>query len=314
MDVVERNKIVQNLLSKQLSPSDKRFVESIAQFESWVDFSEKQKLVFYIIWRKYTNQTRFVLSNRLHAEFRDNLSLISHVVRKEDALDLPDQVHEKRIVELSKPEQAAYDQLKNDLVLRFADETILATSALVECMKLRQLTSGFCYGVGGVHQTGKSKLTELKELLEEIGKNNQIIIWANFRAEISTIQAELGDCGALWSETKDRNQVISDFQAKKTKYLVSNPQSAAHGLTFTNCNYAVYYSLNYSYEMQKQSQDRIHRIGQKNKVTYFYLLAKNSIDEIIYKAVNHKAALNTEVLSYLKNRKETDVLLQPQHA
>ena len=34
-----------------------------------------------------------------------------------------------------------------------------------------------------------------------------------------------------------------------------------------------------------QSKKRIHRIGQKNKCFYYYLITKNSIDEKIYKSL-----------------------------
>lgn len=259
---------------------------------------------FYSIPIGRTGQNIWKFRKELKQEFADNLKQIAHVVRKEDALDLPEQIHEKRIVTLSAPEQAAYNQLKKDLVLRFKDETILATTALVEVMKLRQLTSGFCYGDTGTHQTGKSKLNELKALLEEIG-NKQVIIWCNFKYEIRMLLDEFNSkdtlrAGALWSMTDDRVNVIKHFQSGNLQYLIANPQSAAHGLTFTNCNYAIYFSLNYSYEMQKQSQDRLHRIGQDKKCTYYYLIAKNTVDGLIYKAVNSKATLSNEVLNYLK--------------
>jgi len=38
----------------------------------------------------------------------------------------------------------------------------------------------------------------------------------------------------------------------------------------------------------KQSQDRIHRIGQKNKCTYIILQARNTIDEKIYDCLQRK--------------------------
>ena len=255
---------------------------------------------FYPIPLGRTGRQIWQFRKETQQEFQNRLAEVAHVVRKEDAVDLPEQVHEIRDVMLSKPEQQAYDQLKNDLVLSFGGEDVLATSALVEVMKLRQLTSGFCYGETGVHQTGKSKLNELQELLDEIG-DKQVIIWANFRHEIREILNRLPNSGAIWSGTDDREKVILDFQRGRTKYLIANPQSAAHGLTFVNCSYAIYFSPTYSYELQKQSQDRIHRIGQDTKCTYYYLIAKGTVDEVVYKAVNNKAELSTEVLNYLRH-------------
>ena len=60
------------------------------------------------------------------------------------------------------------------------------------------------------------------------------------------------------------------------------------GVTFTNCSYNIYYSQSYSYEEFKQSQDRIHRIGQINKCTYIMLQCNNTIDEKIYNCLQKK--------------------------
>lgn len=236
-------------------------------------------------------------------DFMDKMKSVAHVVRKEDALDLPEQIHVIRNIKLSDNEAKAYKTLETEFILKFDDKVVLAETALTEIMKLRQLTSGFCYTMTGETAiTGQSKLNELKDLLTEIG-NHQVIIWANFRQEIQLLLNELKNSVALWSGTKDRDQVIKDFQAGKTQYLIANPPSGGHGLTFVNCKDAVYYSLNYSYELQKQSQDRIHRIGQTRGVTYYYLLAENTIDEVIYKAVQGKASLSNSILNYLREGK-----------
>jgi SNF2 family DNA or RNA helicase len=210
-------------------------------------------------------------------------------------------VTEIRKVKLSAAERKAYDQFRDELALMFDSEEVLASSAVVEIMKARQLTSGFCYGQNGVYQTGKSKLNELAELLQEIG-NKQVIIWCCFVHEIAEILKLLPDAAALYGGTKDRDKVISDFQTGKCRYLVANPQSAGHGLTFVNCSYAIYFSLDYSWEMNKQSQDRIHRIGQNHKCTCCYLLAEETIDEVIYEAVQNKKKLSEEILKYLRDK------------
>ncbi len=270
---------------------------------------------FYAFRTKYfsaidlglTGQRMFKFRGHTQAEFIEAMQPVTDIVRKQDALDLPEQTHQIRKVRLGDKERKAYDTMKDDLVLRFADEVILSQTALTEVMKLRQLTSGFVYGEEA-YQVGKSKMTELVALLEEIG-GHQVIIWANFRYEIQSLVYELnrpngtygeGMACALWSQTKDRDAVIRDFQKGNFKYLVANPASAAHGLTFVNCKYAVYFSLNYSYELQKQSEDRIHRIGQREAVTYYYLLAEDTIDPTIYRAVRKKEDLSRAVLGSLK--------------
>lgn len=243
---------------------------------------------------------KWLIKDECKDAFNDKLAEVCHVVRKTDAVDLPEQTYLRRVVTLTAKEQAAYNAMEKDLIATFGDEAVLAANALSKVMKLRQMTSGFCYGADGqVYPTGRTKLRELADLLDEIG-DRQVIIWANFKAEIRAILDMLPDSAALWSESDDRNQIVRDFQTGKYRYLVANPQSAAHGLTFVNCCDAVYFSLNYSYELQKQSEDRIHRIGQQTKCTYHFLIAKGTVDALIYQAVNKKANMNTAILEYLK--------------
>ena len=246
-----------------------------------------------------TGQNRYEFYKHMRDEFMDAMKPVAHVVRKVDALDLPQQFHEIRKVYLSPREQNAYEILKTELLLEYAGQTVLARTALTELMKLRQLTSGFAYTDTGIIATGQSKLKELKALLEEIG-NHQVIIWGNFKFEIKQLLKELPLSRGLWSETADRDKTIADFKAEKFQYLIANPQSAGHGLTFVNCRYAAYFSLNYSYELFKQSQDRIHRYGQRYNTTYFYLLADKTIDEVIYKAVQKKEDLSSAILEFLR--------------
>ena len=66
----------------------------------------------------------------------------------------------------------------------------------------------------------------------------------------------------------------------------------------------IYFINSYDLEVRQQSEDRAHRIGQKNNVTYIDLVVRNTIDEFILKALNKKIkiscqTLGEEVLQYL---------------
>jgi SNF2 family DNA or RNA helicase len=261
---------------------------------------------FYAIPIGHTGQNIWKFRSSMRSEFERAIAPVTHVVRKRDCLDLPEKIQEVRQVQLSTPERAAYNQFKNDLVLRFEDVQVLGTTALTEVMKLRQLSSGFAYGEDhSIARTGESKLKELKAVLEEIGPH-QAIIWVQFRAEIEQLEKALPDAVTLWSGTVDHQVSIEGFQSGRARYLIANPAAAGHGLTFTNCHYAVYFSLSYSYELFKQSQERIHRIGQRQSCTYIYLLAADTIDEVLLTALRRKRHVSDLTLSYLKgNRRET---------
>jgi len=72
--------------------------------------------------------------------------------------------------------------------------------------------------------------------------------------------------------------------------------TAGYGITLTEANNVIYYSNSFDLEKRLQSEDRAHRIGQVNKVTYYDLTAKDTIDEKIVKTLCSKHDLAKQVL------------------
>ncbi len=227
-------------------------------------------------------------------------------IRKEDCLDLPDRVYETRYVYMDEIQGKAYEMMKKENILEFKDSITLAANELAKIMKLRQVTSGFTINTKGIPVLiSDTKIKALKDLLEEIPEDKQVIIWLNFHFEIERLKDEFKDSACtLYGEMpqKAKQQSIEDFQNGKYRLLLAHPLSGGLGLTFVNCSYVIWYSLNYSQEQYSQANDRVYRIGQKNKVTYFLLMAKDTIDEIIYKALNKKANLMGSCLEMLKGK------------
>ena len=77
--------------------------------------------------------------------------------------------------------------------------------------------------------------------------------------------------------------LVKNFQDKghDLTYLVANPKTGGYGITLTASHTVVYFSNNYDLEIRLQSEDRVHRIGQKNKVTYVDFVCKGTVDEKI---------------------------------
>ena len=49
-------------------------------------------------------------------------------------------------------------------------------------------------------------------------------------------------------------------------------------------------------EKRLQSEDRAHRIGQKNNVTYIDMLADDTVDEKIVESLRNKVNIATEIM------------------
>ena len=77
---------------------------------------------------------------------------------------------------------------------------------------------------------------------------------------------------------------------------MGQPRTGGYGITLTAATTVIYYSNSYDLEIRLQSEDRAHRIGQTNKVTYIDLVSPDTIDEKILAALQEKINLAQTVL------------------
>ena len=230
----------------------------------------------------------------------------SYRVRKEDCLDLPDKVYMKREVELTKEQSDAYTQMKH-LALARLDNGDLSTTqnVLTQIMRLQQICLGHLTDdEGEVHELKSKRLAELLEICDEI--QGKAIIWATWTMDIRSIAEALRDrfsvqaVATLHGETPDseRQQIVENFQDRQSelRFLVGHPKTGGYGLTLTAANTVIYYSNSYDLELRLQSEDRAHRIGQKNKVTYIDLISPKTIDEKIVNALRSKIKIADTIL------------------
>jgi SNF2 family DNA or RNA helicase len=227
-------------------------------------------------------------------------------VRKEDCLDLPDKVYMRREIELTKEQSEAYVQMKH-LALARLDSGDLATTqnVLTQIMRLQQICLGHLTDDDGeVHEIRSRRLPELLDICDEI--QGKAIIWATWTMDIRSIAEALRDrhgvqaVSTLHGETPDseRQQIVETFQDRQSesRFLVGHPKTGGYGLTLTAANTVIYYSNSYDLELRLQSEDRAHRIGQENKVTYIDLISPQTIDEKIVNALRSKIKIADTIM------------------
>tara|TARA_R110000782_G_scaffold97916_2_gene183021 strand:+ start:8313 stop:9755 length:1443 start_codon:yes stop_codon:yes gene_type:complete len=239
-------------------------------------------------------------------ELTTKVNEFSYRVLKKECLDLPDKIYQRRLVELTPEQKKVYKELKDYAMAELdSHETVSVTSVLTQILRLHQVVCGFVRNDQGNEVEVKSnRLDELIDILAEV--QGKTIIWANYQYDIKrilkTIQELAGteSVATYYGETPDeeRQEIIRRFQNPDSplKYLISNTQTGGYGITLTEASNVIYYSNNYDLEKRLQSEDRAHRIGQTNKVTYIDLVAKGTVDEKIVKALRNKLNLAQEVL------------------
>jgi len=232
---------------------------------------------------------------------------IAFRVMKEEALDLPPFTDQVLYCELEQKAMSIYTQLKKESVAELSEEKILtATNVLSRLLRLSQLTGGYLGdGEGGIEHVSKAKMNLLSEAIDDlvISAGKKVIIFARFLPEIAAIRKLLEkkqvDYEWIAGEVKmeERGEAVRRFQEDKNcKVFVAQIQTAGLGITLTAADTAIFYSLDYSFANYDQARARLHRIGQRNAVTYIHLVAKGTVDEKVLEALKNKRDVATEVV------------------
>lgn len=88
-----------------------------------------------------------------------------------------------------------------------------------------------------------------------------------------------------------REAAIADFQDPAgPQLIVCATRVAAQGITLTRASNVAFLELEWTPAMHDQAEDRCHRIGQRDAVTAWYLLAAETIDETMARVIQHKRA------------------------
>ena len=69
------------------------------------------------------------------------------------------------------------------------------------------------------------------------------------------------------------------------------------GLTLTASSNVAFIELPWTYADCCQCEDRAHRIGQKDNVTCYYLLGRNTIDTVLYRIIHRKKSIANEIMA-----------------
>ena len=238
-------------------------------------------------------------------ELNSKLNNFSYRVLKEDCLDLPDKVYMKRFVAMTPEQTKLYEEMKKHALAELDGKMTSAASALAQMVRLHQITCGhLATDDGEVTQIKNNRINELLDVIEEA--NGKVIIWAIYRHDIKQIESALAEkygkdsVKSFYGDTadSDRQDIVNAFQDRESnlRFFVGNPRTGGYGLTLTASHTVVYYSNSYDLEIRLQSEDRAHRIGQKEKVTYVDLISEKTVDEFIVKNLRAKINLATKVL------------------
>lgn len=212
---------------------------------------------------------------------------------KEEVLkDLPEKYYTQINVELHPQQRRAYNEMRSNMLAwvgKHQDEPIAAPIVVAQLIRLQQFAVGYAQivelknGKTAV-QLGEpsSKLDAVMEIIEQ--SKGQIVVFGQSKQAIMMLEARLKKenitNGILTGDTKqeDRGRLVKEFQDHKLRVFAGTIKAGGVGLTLTAASTLVFLDRTWSPSANKQAEDRLHRIGQKNGVQIIDLVANDTID------------------------------------
>lgn len=269
----------------------------------------------YVEMGGYENKQ--VVGYREMEELMGLLKPYVYQMTKAEALPhLPEKLYTRRAVAMTAEQEKAYKDLEKTAETEIADMArrgepvgVQVEHAIARYGMLQQITGGFLNyddwdedGLDKVRRaawlTEPTKNPKVRALLEVIEENpdRPMIVWAKYRNEIEQIvealSAKYGPQsvsqyhGGLGREA--RGEQLAAFKGGRSRFFVANQQTGGTGLTINEANLVVYFSNSLKLTDREQSEDRCHRIGQKNDVLYVDLVCTGTCDVSILHALRSK--------------------------
>ena len=238
------------------------------------------------------------------AEIEAKLKNFAYRKTKKECLDLPEKIYTRRTIGLSEEQRLLYDDIRTQARATLKGQELTVTNVITEILRLHQITCGYFKSrEGDIQNVVNKRIDALLEVCEDT--DQKIIIWATYVHNIQQINRELikkygvDSVVTFYGDTSvdKRTEALERFQNDpKCRFFVGNPATGGMGITLTAAGVVVYYSNSYNAEHRVQSEDRAHRIGQDQKVTYIDFVAEKTIDEKILKALDTKFKLSAKTL------------------
>lgn len=220
-----------------------------------------------------------------------------------DWLKLPPLIHNRIEVELPKHARKHYEELEAEFVVQLKSGEISAVSAATLGVKLRQFTNGLVYDdERRVHFVHEAKLDALEDLVEELS-GTPVLVAVAFLPEVEAIRKRLGaDIPYLGGgvSTKAADEIAKGWNAGKYPIVLAHPSSVAHGLNLQGGRHVCWYGLTWNFEEYDQFIRRVWRQGQTQRVVCHSIVAVDTMDEKVERALREKKNLLESLLQKLK--------------
>lgn len=223
-----------------------------------------------------------------------------------DWFDLDEPIRNIVKVELPSKARALYRDMEKRMFMEIGEHEVEAFGAAARTIKCLQLANGAAYideNAETFKEVHDAKLQALQSITEE-AMGAPVMVAYHFKSDLARLRRAFPHGRTLDADP----QTIRDWNAGKIRLLFAHPQSAGHGLNLQDGgNILVFFGLWWGLEEHQQIIERLgpvrqRQAGHNRPVFLHYLVATDTVDELVLARLETKRAVQDLLLDAMKVR------------
>jgi hypothetical protein len=233
---------------------------------------------------------------------------IAHYMSTEDSdIDLPEDVNINVPCKLTAKATKIYAELNKEFITWVNESEVTAANALVKLLRLGQIAGGYVKLDDGKSKIiDNTKIETVIDLMSDMPTKENIVVFCRFENEILRAAEQIGKklpdrkIGFICGFKNAPNDFIdSVWQATETDTLIVQVQAGAEGIDLTAAHFCIFLSKDFSLGRYRQCYKRVHRPGQTERTFFYHIIAENTVDEKIMRAIDTKQNIVDHILEEL---------------
>ncbi|XP_057962074.1 protein CHROMATIN REMODELING 19 isoform X2 [Malania oleifera] len=154
------------------------------------------------------------------------------------------------------------------------------------------------------HVMGSAKCRALAELLPSLKeRGHRVLIFSQWTSMLDILEWTLDVIGVTYrrldgsTQVTERQNIVDSFNNDTSIFAcLLSTRAGGQGLNLTGADTVVIHDMDFNPQIDRQAEDRCHRIGQTKPVTIYRLVTKGTVDENVYEIAKRKLVLDAAVL------------------
>jgi len=232
----------------------------------------------------------------------------SHFTGKE-ALDLMPSQHIDIEVKLSPKGRRVYGEVAEHFISEVENGYVTAANIMVKQLRLQQITSGAVPFKNletkekGFEVIDSSKEDTLCDMVADIDRDESVVVFGRFKSDMLAVERVARRLGRQHTELSGRARDIterSEMLPIPGQLMGVNVRSGGVGIDLTQARIFFFFSISHTPGDFDQCVYRGNRTNQTRSMTFYHLVARSTIDRVIYRAVRNGRKVIDEIFKEVR--------------